>query len=206
MLALESMHRCPIVLFRQESRKSVWLFKIDLVSEDASASLEAHMVIKVKDIDPRVKRTRQLLQHAFLELLQEKGFQAITVQDITERATVNRATFYAHYEDKYALLDGYIREHFQQMVSSKVPTSSPLSVSSLRLLILEVFDYLTQVRGHECKPTNRQVDPLFEMTVQQELYELLLSWFKQTPSPDRKSTRLNSSHTVISYAVFCLKK
>src|SRR5260221_14384268 len=105
------------------------------------------MVIKVKDIDPRVKRTRQLLQHAFLELLQEKGFQAITVQDITERATVNRAPFYAHYEDKYALLDCYIREHFQQMVSSKVSTSSPLRLSSFRLLTVEVFGYLANPRG-----------------------------------------------------------
>ncbi|MFL5706619.1 MAG: TetR/AcrR family transcriptional regulator [Ktedonobacteraceae bacterium] len=160
------------------------------------------MVIKVKDVDPRVKRTRQLLQQAFLELLQEKSFQAITVQDITERATVNRATFYAHYEDKYALLDGYIREHFQQMVSSKLPTSSPLSVSSLRMLILAVFDYLAQVRGHECKPTNRQVDPLFEMTVQQELYELLLSWLKQTPSPASRRVPVEITAMVTSWAIF----
>ena len=53
-------------------------------------------------VDPRVKRTRKLLQQAFLELFQEKGFASISIQDITERATVNRATFYAHFPDKYA--------------------------------------------------------------------------------------------------------
>ncbi len=71
------------------------------------------MVTAVKGVDPRVKRTRKLLQQAFLELFQEKGFAAISIQDITERATVNRATFYAHFQDKYALLDSIIREQCQ---------------------------------------------------------------------------------------------
>ncbi len=68
------------------------------------------MVIPAKDADPRVKRTRQLLQRAFLDLYQEKSFSLITVQDIAERATVNRVTFYAHFEDKYALMDSLMRE------------------------------------------------------------------------------------------------
>lgn len=55
--------------------------------------------------DPRVKRTRQLLMQAFMELLKEKkDISSISVQDIAERATLNRATFYAHFEDKYAFL------------------------------------------------------------------------------------------------------
>jgi AcrR family transcriptional regulator len=52
-------------------------------------------------LDPRVRRTRQLLQDALLALLAEKRFEAITVQDITERATLNHATFYAHFADKW---------------------------------------------------------------------------------------------------------
>ena len=43
-------------------------------------------------LDPRVLRTRNLLGKAFIEVLAEKGFQAISVQDITERAGVNRTT------------------------------------------------------------------------------------------------------------------
>ena len=57
----------------------------------------------VNEADPRVKRTRKLLQDALLELLAEKSFDAITVQDIAERSTINRATFYAHFVDKYDL-------------------------------------------------------------------------------------------------------
>ena len=56
-------------------------------------------------LDPRIRRTRQLLQDALRKLLDQKGFDDITVQDITEAATLNRATFYAHYPDKFALLE-----------------------------------------------------------------------------------------------------
>ena len=54
--------------------------------------------------DPRICRTRNLLQQAFIELTVEKGFAALTVSDITERAMVKRSTFYRHYLDKHDLL------------------------------------------------------------------------------------------------------
>src|SRR5687768_14229800 len=60
--------------------------------------------------DLRVRRTRKLLQKALLEAASEKGFAHVTVSDITERAMVNRATFYRHYEDKYDLLTKYMEE------------------------------------------------------------------------------------------------
>ena len=54
-------------------------------------------------VDPRIRRTRQLLQQALAKLLETKEFEKISVQDITEAATLNRATFYDHYGDKFAL-------------------------------------------------------------------------------------------------------
>jgi AcrR family transcriptional regulator len=50
--------------------------------------------------DRRVQRTRALLQQALVALIQERGYAAITVQDITERADVGRTTFYLHYTSK----------------------------------------------------------------------------------------------------------
>lgn len=50
--------------------------------------------------DRRSRRTRHLLGRAWLELIREKGYDAITVNDIIERANVGRSTFYAHYHDK----------------------------------------------------------------------------------------------------------
>jgi AcrR family transcriptional regulator len=51
-------------------------------------------------LDRRERRTRQLLSEALLALIQEKRYEAITVQDIIDRADVGRSTFYAHYRDK----------------------------------------------------------------------------------------------------------
>jgi AcrR family transcriptional regulator len=54
--------------------------------------------------DRRVRRTRELLRGALLALIQEKGYDRITVQDILDRADVGRSTFYAHFRDKDDLL------------------------------------------------------------------------------------------------------
>jgi len=50
--------------------------------------------------DRRVERTQQLLRAALLSLIEEKGFEALTVQDIIDRANVGRATFYSHFDNK----------------------------------------------------------------------------------------------------------
>jgi AcrR family transcriptional regulator len=60
--------------------------------------------VAVKPTDRRVQRTRQLLQHALLSLIEEKGFEGLAVQDIIDRANVGRATFYAHFDNKDDLL------------------------------------------------------------------------------------------------------
>ena len=54
--------------------------------------------------DRRSQRTRHLLGEALIELMREKGYSAITVSDVIERANVGRSTFYAHYRDKDDLL------------------------------------------------------------------------------------------------------
>jgi AcrR family transcriptional regulator len=57
-----------------------------------------------KKPDRRVQRTEQLLRGALLSLIQEKGFETLSVQDIIDRANVGRATFYAHFDNKEDLL------------------------------------------------------------------------------------------------------
>jgi AcrR family transcriptional regulator len=57
-----------------------------------------------KKADRRVARSQQLLRTALLALIQEKGFETLTVQEIIDRANVGRATFYAHFDSKEDLL------------------------------------------------------------------------------------------------------
>lgn len=56
--------------------------------------------------------------------MNEKGFEAMTILDITERADINRGTFYLHYVDKYAMLDRYEEEIIDRMrdiIESNLP-------------------------------------------------------------------------------------
>lgn len=60
--------------------------------------------------DRRIVRTKLLLRKALLELMKEKGMERVTVKDLTERADINRGTFYLHYRDPYDLLDQFKAE------------------------------------------------------------------------------------------------
>ncbi|MCB8943088.1 MAG: TetR/AcrR family transcriptional regulator [Ardenticatenaceae bacterium] len=68
-------------------------------------------------LDPRVRRTHQALQEAMLSLIQEKPYDAITIQEITERGDLNRATFYLHYSSKEELLADSLEGHFDAVVA-----------------------------------------------------------------------------------------
>ena len=73
--------------------------------------------------DPRVTRTRELLQNAFLKLLEEKPYERITIADITGAATVNRKTFYLHYETKDHLPSHFFRRLAHAVVQPAVDHS-----------------------------------------------------------------------------------
>src|SRR5437867_7530969 len=124
-----------------------------------SATQEGDMVATSTRIDPRVKRTRKLLLDAFLSVMAEKSFDDITVQDITARATVNRATFYAHFIDKYALVDELIRENFTQLLQQRMATRADSTEELVRRLILAVCDYWTALHS-QCKHSYRMFDSM----------------------------------------------
>ncbi|MCA9903199.1 MAG: TetR/AcrR family transcriptional regulator [Anaerolineae bacterium] len=68
-----------------------------------------------KPLDRRQRRTRKLLRDALMQLIVEKGFDSIAVQDITDRADVSRATFYLHFRDKEDLLFNSMRDLYDDL-------------------------------------------------------------------------------------------
>jgi len=88
-----------------------------------------------KVVDRRIQRTHKLLQDALLELILEKGYDAITVQDIIDRANMGRSTFYAHFEDKENLLlsefEGMREQFDQHLLNQAVPAESPWGLTLL---------------------------------------------------------------------------
>jgi len=93
-----------------------------------------------KKPDRRVVRTRQLLRDALMELILERGYDAVTVQDITDRANLGRATLYVHYDDKDDLLLQSLTEIFDQLIEETGTQPVPLGMETERdPLTLVVF-------------------------------------------------------------------
>lgn len=67
------------------------------------------------------RRTRKLLREALIALIEERGFDAITVGEIAERAMVSRAAFYRYYQDKYDLVEQIFEEAIQTLISDLGP-------------------------------------------------------------------------------------
>lgn len=144
----------------------------------------------MNEADPRVRRTRKLIVEAFFSLLAEKGFRAVSVQDIAERATVNRATFYLHFEDKYALMDWVVRDMFRDALAQRLGPASQFSLDNLCLLVVTICELLSQYRGH-CVPAHQNDEPPVEVKVQEELAAFLLGWLRQVPLATGNADGLN---------------
>jgi AcrR family transcriptional regulator len=124
--------------------------------------------------DPRVVRTRKLIGDALRALLAEKKFESISVQDIARRATVNRATFYAHFPDKFALLDAIVREDVRAQLSVGDPLAHTQTRAMLQTIALNVFDF---VGGHGACRIDRNFETQFQKAVETELAAFLTPKF-----------------------------
>lgn len=67
-------------------------------------------MMKKKKVDLRILKTKKSLYESLLQMMKEKTFEEIKVSDICKKAYINRSTFYAHFEDKYMLLDALIKD------------------------------------------------------------------------------------------------
>lgn len=131
----------------------------------------------VNEKDPRVLRTRQLINEAFRILLQKKDFDAITIKDIAEKASINRATFYAHYEDKYALLEEITEQAFYNMTPEEVMHAEKFTDEICNKLILLTHDYIVtfyKICGWNSKSIATLVDEKIKKMLQQMIESIFL--------------------------------
>jgi AcrR family transcriptional regulator len=154
---------------------------------------------KEEKLDPRVKRTRNLILKAFSELLAEKGFESISVLDVTEKAQVNRATFYDHFVDKYKLLDYWISQVFMQEIEKRMLNACHYTPQNLRNLILAVCEFLSRLHS-DCAQPHLHFEALVESQIKKQIYELLSVWLQQTKTTI--STEIPA--TVATWAIYGL--
>ena len=125
--------------------------------------------------DPRIRRTRQLLQGALRSLMDEKSFDEISVQDITDAATVNRATFYDHYTDKYSLLDAMVAGGFHRLLHERNVQFDGTCPSAARGVILAVCDYLAQAHTGGACSKQSAFEPLADAAVVTAIRRVLMN-------------------------------
>jgi AcrR family transcriptional regulator len=158
---------------------------------------------ETEKLDPRVKRTRQMIEQAFMELIKQKGFQAISVQDVTERAGINRATFYAHFPDKFALLDHAIQQGFRQEVENRMLNACHFSNDNLRALVIVVCEFVGNTHAH-CAATDGQFQSLVEAQVRAQVYGLVNHWLESIPTVENCSVSRERAATAASWAIYGL--
>lgn len=132
-------------------------------------------------LDPRIRRTRGLLQDALKRLLEEKEFDKITIQDIAEAATLNRATFYAHYTDKFALLEELIRVNFLQFLECRKIRFDGSCTTAFHPIVLAVCDYLAELQKSRASK-QRQFEAFVEGTVIDQIRVILMDGYKKHPA------------------------
>lgn len=148
--------------------------------------------------DPRVRRTRRALHRALGTLLERHDFNAISVQHIAEEAELNRATFYSHYPDKFALLEAMVEAEFKGMVEERGIVFDGCD-SALNAIALGVCDFLAST-PRVTSERQKQIEPQLESAVIGVVRRLLLRGFDRDPTGAPSSPELLAA--AVSGAIF----
>jgi len=138
--------------------------------------------------DPRIRRSRELLQQALATLLEEKNFEAISVQDIAAAATVNRATFYAHYPDKFALLECLVAGRFHALLAARGIAYDGACLAAVHALALGLCDFLAYTHTLDTRPDqtgpSRQLEPHMENAIVSVVRKIFLAGMRRRNEAD----------------------
>jgi AcrR family transcriptional regulator len=137
----------PKVVGLTTCRSKTFLLKGDHVTIEKKAATEA-----AHPIDRRVSRTRRALRESLLSLIQQKGYDSITVEEIASRANLGRATFYLHYKDKEDLL----LEEFSELASDRVKLLSQIPLSAWK----PVPHHERSIEGSDALPAEEMLSPI----------------------------------------------
>ncbi len=101
-----------------------------------------------KKIDLRVKRTNKLITQAFIKLLGSKTFDKITINDISDEAMINRATFYSHFKDKFDLfeniIDKFLGDFADVLDTENLVEENAINVKKIECALTKFYDFVNE--------------------------------------------------------------
>ncbi len=169
------------------------------VASHSSVLAEIPELMPERSLDPRILRTRKLLQQALVKLMEKKEFDAISVQDIAEEATINRATFYDHYPDKFALLECTVGSRFNELLAERGISFNGSCSSALKAFIIGVCDFIASTQLPCCERPG-QLEPHMESAIIAVVRRMLLDGIEKHPSNQQISPQMIA--TTASWAIY----
>jgi AcrR family transcriptional regulator len=125
----------------------------------------------------RIRRTQKLLREALIELIEERGFDALTVGEITARAMVSRAAFYRNYQDKYALVEQIFAEAMQALFDA---VAEPGTAHSPQIWV-RFFEHIAEYERLYRALLGRKGSPWFVQKMRASLVDLVKEFGRLVP-------------------------
>ena len=151
-------------------------------------------IVHMKVPDRRITKTRNAIYSAFLRLLNQKDYEAITVQEIIDLADVGRSTFYSHYESKELLLDELCRYLFHHLFEREEHLSTEDYLAHIFLHFKKNQDHITSLLLSKNDYFLRQL----QKELKHHVYPMVVPYL-QTVHPKIPSSYLK--HLVVSHFI-----
>jgi AcrR family transcriptional regulator len=148
---------------------------------------ELHM----NENDLRVIKTKKYIEKSFIYLLRQKDFNKITVQDILDRALINRSTFYKHYTDKYELAENLCNEVFDSLIAGVKNRFECVNVEDALMVIKPLYQILSGKREEILALYTIKTDTI-------HLYDDMSVFLKRS-FYDQYKTKNKKSHDILDY-------
>ncbi|WP_317311652.1 TetR/AcrR family transcriptional regulator [Clostridium thermobutyricum] len=155
--------------------------------------------MKKVSIDRRIIRTKKMIRSALAELINENGFNNISITDLTKRADINRGTFYLHYIDKYDLLDKIENEIIQE-IEDKTKHIDSINIMNIDTLneplpfIVKLFEYFKENSVIIKSLLGPKGDPTFESKIKK--------FIKTNLFDKQKSKNFSINNAIVSEEYF----
>jgi AcrR family transcriptional regulator len=136
----------------------------------------------------RVRRTQKLLREALIELIEERGFEALTIGELTSRAMVSRAAFYRNYQDKYDLVE----QIFEEAMSALLGAVGDLGTEHPAEIWVKFFEHIAEYERLYRALLGRKGSPWFVRKMRASLADLVK---ERGHLPHRPNVSDRSVHT-----------